>query len=109
MRRLPSGRRALIGGTVTLNSRDLWPARKGTCSPSGAREIGMIFQDPMSSLNLVATVEKQIAEVLMAHEGESVAARREPARELELVGMPDAGRRLDAYPHQLRRRIASAS
>jgi oligopeptide/dipeptide ABC transporter ATP-binding protein len=62
----------------------------------------MIFQDPMSSLNPVATVEKQIAEVLAAH----TALGRAPARArvlelLEQVGMPDAERRLDAYPHQL--------
>ena len=67
------------------------------------KEIGMIFQDPMSSLNPVATVEKQIAEVLIDAHRLSAASRPAPARIelLELVGMPDAGRRLDAYPHQL--------
>ena len=66
------------------------------------KEIGMIFQDPMSSLNPVATVEKQIAEVLTTHTDLGRGQARARALELlELVGMPDAGRRLDAYPHQL--------
>jgi oligopeptide/dipeptide ABC transporter ATP-binding protein len=66
------------------------------------KEIGMIFQDPMSSLNPVATVERQIAEVLMAHGELGRGQARARAHELlELVGMPDAARRLDAYPHQL--------
>jgi oligopeptide/dipeptide ABC transporter ATP-binding protein len=56
----------------------------------------------MSSLNPVATVEKQIVEVLTAHADLSRSAARARALELlELVGMPDAARRLDAYPHQL--------
>jgi len=66
------------------------------------REIGMIFQEPMSSLNPVATVRAQIAEVLAAHT--DLDRRQAHARVLELldqVGMPDAERRLDAYPHQL--------
>ena len=67
------------------------------------KEIGMIFQDPMSSLNPVLTVEKQIAEVLIRAipslgRGQAGAARRSCC---EQVGMPDAARRLDAYPHQL--------
>ena len=62
----------------------------------------MIFQDPMSSLNPVTTVEKQIAEVLTTHTELGRGQARARAHELlEQVGMPDAGRRLDAYPHQL--------
>ena len=62
----------------------------------------MIFQDPMSSLNPVATVEKQIVEVLLAHTDLGRGQARARAHELlELVGMPDAARRLDEYPHRL--------
>ena len=62
----------------------------------------MIFQDPLSSLNPVTTVEKQIAEVLTTHTDLGRGQARARAHELlELVGMPDAARRLDAYPHQL--------
>ncbi len=62
----------------------------------------MIFQDPMSSLNPVATVGKQIVEVLTTHTDLGRGQARARAHELlEQVGMPDAARRLDAYPHQL--------
>jgi len=66
------------------------------------RDIAMIFQDPMSSLNPCFTVEYQLTETLRIHEGGSRKALR--ARALELlraVEIPDAQRRLDAYPHQL--------
>ena len=66
------------------------------------RDIAMIFQDPMTSLNPCFTVEFQLVETLRIHEGGSKKALR--ARALELlraVEIPDAERRLDAFPHQL--------
>jgi oligopeptide/dipeptide ABC transporter ATP-binding protein len=64
--------------------------------------IGMIFQDPMTSLNPVLTVERQIGEALRAHANVSDKAVRSRARELlQEVGIPDADARLRAYPHQL--------
>ena len=63
--------------------------------------IGMIFQEPMTSLNPVLTVGFQIAEPLMRHKGLSKQAARQRAQELmELVRIPAAAERLDAYPHQ---------
>ena len=102
MRLLPDPPARIVGGEVWLNGRDLVPlAEEGMLDIRG-QEIGMIFQDPMSSLNPVATVEKQIAEVLMTHADLGRGQARARAHELlEMVGMPDAGRRLDAYPHQL--------
>ncbi|HVZ32696.1 MAG TPA: ABC transporter ATP-binding protein, partial [Polyangiaceae bacterium] len=64
--------------------------------------IGMIFQEPMSSLNPVYTLGSQIGEPLIVHrQVSSEQARREAIRLLELVGMPAPERRVDEYPHQL--------
>jgi oligopeptide transport system ATP-binding protein len=65
------------------------------------KEISMIFQDPMTSLNPVLTVGKQITESLHTHMGMNPEqASRRATELLEWVGIPDAGRRLDNYPHQ---------
>jgi peptide/nickel transport system ATP-binding protein len=102
MRLLPDPPARIVGGEVRLNGRDLVALPEESMLDIRGQEIGMIFQDPMSSLNPVATVEKQIAEVLMTHTDLGRGQSRTRAHELlELVGMPDAGRRLDAYPHQL--------
>ncbi len=78
----------------------------GTPEPAMARvrgdRIAMIFQEPMTSLNPLHTIEKQVNEVLRIHKGLSRAAARARTLELlRLVGLPEAERRLDAYPHQL--------
>ena len=102
MRLLPDPPARIVGGTVGLNGRDIVALPEEAMLDIRGREIGMIFQDPLSSLNPVLTIEKQIAEVLMAHTGLGRFQARTRAHELlEQVGMPDAARRLDAYPHQL--------
>ena len=102
MRLLPDPPARIVGGEVRLNGRDLGRLPEEGMLDIRGQEIGMIFQDPMSSLNPVATIEKQIAEVLMTHTDLGRGQARARAHELlEMVGMPDAGRRLDAYPHQL--------
>jgi microcin C transport system ATP-binding protein len=64
--------------------------------------IAMVFQEPMTSLNPLHTIERQINEVLFLHKHLNKAAARARTLELlQLVGLPDAGKRLDAYPHQL--------
>ncbi len=64
-------------------------------------KIAMIFQDPLSSLNPVLTIGRQITEAIETHRGAShKQARRRAAELLELVGIPDADARLDNYPHQ---------
>ncbi|MFI5001921.1 MAG: ABC transporter ATP-binding protein [Reyranellales bacterium] len=102
MRLLPDPPARIVGGEVKLNGRDIVPLAEAAMLDIRGKEIGMIFQDPMSSLNPVTTVEKQIVEVLLTHTDLGRWQARARARELlEMVGMPDAGRRLDAYPHQL--------
>ncbi len=65
-------------------------------------EIAMIFQEPMTSLNPVFTIGSQIVETLVLHQGISQRAARQKAKEaLELVRLPNAGRLIDNYPHQL--------
>ena len=102
MRLLPEPPARIVRGAVKLNGRDIVAVSEETMLDIRGKEIGMIFQDPLSSLNPVTTVEKQIAEVLTTHTDLGRGQARARAHELlELVGMPDAGRRLDAYPHQL--------
>src|SRR5260221_10501118 len=102
MRLLPDPPARIVGGQVMLNNRDLVVLSEEEMLAVRGKEIGMIFQDPMSSLNPVATVEKQIVEVLRTHTDLSRRAARARALELlELVGMPDAARRLAEYPHRL--------
>ena len=102
MRLLPDPPARIVGGAVKLNGRDIVPLPEEAMLDIRGKEIGMIFQDPMNSLNPVATVERQIVEVLLTHTDLGRAAARGRARELlELVGMPDAARQLDEYPHRL--------
>mgnify|MGYP003326427858 CR=1 FL=1 len=64
--------------------------------------IGMVFQEPMTSLNPLHHIEKQIAEILYVHRGMGLAEARTRALELlELVGLADAKQRLRSYPHEL--------
>src|SRR5262245_35416521 len=87
MRLLPDPPARITGGEVVLNGRDIVAVPEETMLDIRGKEIGMIFQDPMSSLNPVATIEKQIAEVLTTHTalGRN-AARRRALELLELVG-----------------------
>ena len=94
---LPEGAR--ITGTICFDGQVLDDARREALR--GTR-IAMVFQEPMTSLNPVLTVGEQIAETLRYHQ--QLDRRRARARAVELLGLveiPDAARRLDAYPHQL--------
>jgi peptide/nickel transport system ATP-binding protein len=97
---LPDG--AAMRGSVRFADRELvgLPDRE-LCAIRGDR-IGMVFQEPMTSLNPLHTVGRQVAEPLRLHRGLGAgAARAEAVRLLDRVGLPDARRRVDAYPHQL--------
>jgi peptide/nickel transport system ATP-binding protein len=93
---------ARIGGSVRFAGRELVGLPDAElCRVRGDR-IGMVFQEPMTSLNPLHTVGHQVAEPLRLHRGlRAGAARAEAIRLLERVGLPDARRRVDAYPHQL--------
>jgi dipeptide transport system ATP-binding protein len=87
---------------LQFDGRDLLTMRERDRRQMLGRDIAMIFQDPMTSLNPCFTVAYQLTETLRIHEGGSAKALR--ARALQLlrdVDIPDAERRLDAYPHQL--------
>jgi oligopeptide/dipeptide ABC transporter ATP-binding protein len=86
---------------VLFKGRDLLTLSPEEMRKVRGREIGMIFQEPMTSLNPVLTVGRQLTEGLEIHLGMSAAAARARATELlGLVGIPDPGRRLRQYPHQ---------
>ncbi|MDT7953014.1 MAG: ABC transporter ATP-binding protein [Acetobacteraceae bacterium] len=94
----PPGR---VTGQVAWQGRDLMALGPAALRQVRGGEIAMIFQEPMSALNPVLTVRAQIEESLRAHTTLDRAGRRRRAAELlDRVGMPDATRRLDDYPHQ---------
>src|SRR5690349_21426495 len=91
-----------ISGSVRWDGRELLDLSDAEASEIRGREIAMIFQDPMSSLNPVMTIGRQIGEVLSRHFGRPRdLAKREAAELLDRVGIPDASRRVGDYPHQL--------
>ncbi|MET8234627.1 ABC transporter ATP-binding protein [Micromonospora sp. NPDC005298] len=93
---------ARVTGSVRLNGTELVGARESALRRVRGREIAYIFQEPMTSLNPVLTVGRQIGEVLQVHERVSRRAARARAVDLlTLVGIPSAAHRVDAYPHQL--------
>ena len=92
----------VTGGSIRLLGQDLAPlSEKEMCKVRG-NQVGMIFQDPLTSLNPTMTIGRQIAESVRLHRVASKAQARERALEvLSLVDMPRPKERLDAYPHQL--------
>ncbi len=94
----PSGK---IDGQILFEGQDLLTMRNQAIRSIRGRKIGMIFQDPMTSLNPVLSINQQISEVLQLHLGMSRREARERAIELlTMVGIPNAAERIDQYPHQ---------
>ncbi len=95
----PPGR---IAGQVRFNGRDLLRLSEAEMRDIRGNEISMIFQEPMTSLNPVLTVGRQIGETLRLHEGLSAqAAEVKSVEMLALVGIPVPEKRVREYPHQL--------
>ena len=89
-------------GSIRFQGRELVGAPQRELLAVRGDRISMIFQEPMTSLNPLHTIERQVNEVLILHKGLTrTAARRRTLELLEQVGIPDAANRLDAYPHQL--------
>ncbi len=99
--RLILDRNAVFSGEVLFNGRDLMQLSQGDMLQVRGKQISMIFQDPMTSLNPVYRVGWQIDEQLRAHEGLSAKqARRRTLELLGAVGIPNPEARIDDYPHQ---------
>ena len=96
----PPGR--IVAGQVLFDGRDLLTLSEEEMRQLRGSQIGMIFQEPMTSLNPVLTIGRQITESLEQHRGATPADATKRALELlGLVGIADGGRRLKQYPHQL--------
>ncbi|HWU65269.1 MAG TPA: ABC transporter ATP-binding protein [Ensifer sp.] len=91
-----------MAGSIRFEGTDLLSLSEKQMRGMRGNEISMIFQEPMSSLNPVMTVGRQIREAIALHKKVSGSELRQRAEELlTLVGIPDPGRRLNEYPHQL--------
>ncbi len=96
----PPGR--IVSGSIKLNNVDLLTLDKGAMRRMRGREIAMIFQEPMTALNPLLTIGRQITEMLVRHENLSRRAAR--AKAIDMLGrvrIPDPERRAADYPHQL--------
>jgi oligopeptide/dipeptide ABC transporter ATP-binding protein len=92
---------ARIEGSVRLGGTELLDAGEAELRKVRGERVAMVFQDPMTSFNPVYRIGAQIVEAIQAHRDVSDSAARARAIELlESVGIPDAGRRVDGYPHE---------
>ena len=101
LRLIPIPPGEIVSGQVTYRDRDLLQLSESDMEHVRGREVAMIFQDPMTSLNPVLTVGRQITETLRTHTTMDVdQANQRAVTLLEWVGIPDAASRLGNYPHQ---------
>ncbi|MEO5672381.1 MAG: ABC transporter ATP-binding protein [Ramlibacter sp.] len=92
---------AEVSGTIRFDGQELTTQTDAQLCRIRGNRIGMIFQEPMTALNPVHSIGRQVGEPLRLHRGLSGdAARKEAISLLDRVGIPDAARRIDAYPHQ---------
>jgi oligopeptide/dipeptide ABC transporter ATP-binding protein len=101
MRLVPNPPGKTVGGQVIFDGQDLLKLPDPEIRRIRGKQIAMVYQEPMTSLNPVLSIERQLTESLELHLGmRRPAARREPVRPLEQVGIPDPERRLRQFPHQ---------
>ena len=102
MRLVPDPPGRVVAGEIRFQGRDLLRLRDREMRALRGDAISMIFQEPMSSLNPVTSIGRQVMEPLLDHERLDRGEARRRAREvLELVRIPDAARRMRQYPHEL--------
>ena len=95
------GNAEITGGEVVYGGRNLLELPEGELEGIRGREIAMVFQDPMTSLNPVMRVGRQITEALRIHGTPRIEARRRAVELLDLVGIPEPRRRFGQFPHEL--------
>ncbi|NLN16794.1 MAG: ABC transporter ATP-binding protein [Firmicutes bacterium] len=102
MRLIPMPPGKIAGGRIIFNGENLLEKTESEMRAIRGNEISMIFQEPMTALNPVFTVGRQISEAIILHQGLSKGEARQKAIEmLRLVGIPSPERRVDDYPHQM--------
>jgi len=101
MRLIPYPPGIIVGGEIIFKGTDLLKVTEDNMRHVRGNQIAMIFQEPMTSLNPVLTIKRQISETLELHRGiEKKTATEETVKLLKLVGLPDAENRVNDYPHQ---------
>jgi len=101
MRRIPQPPGRIVGGEVWFGGRDLLKVDQAEMRQVRGNKIAMVFQDPMTSLNPVLTINQQVSEALQLHLGmDRAQARKRTIELLEMVNIPRAAERIDDYPHQ---------
>ena len=101
MRLIPNPPGDIVGGSIKLNGTELLTLPLPEMRKLRGNEIGMIFQEPMTSLNPVFRIGDQVMEVILWHQGKTKKEAFELATAaLDMVGIPDARKRMNDYPHQ---------
>ncbi len=101
LRLIPQPPGKIVGGEVFFDGKDLLKISEDEMRRVRGNKMAMIFQDPMTSLNPVLTINQQVSEALTLHLGMTKEQARERTIELlDMVGIPEAKDRIDDYPHQ---------
>lgn len=101
LNRLLPGNGRVVGGSITFDGQDVLTLSERQMNDIRGRQIGLVPQDPMSNLNPLVTVGKQIAEVYSIHGvAKGKQARAKTVEQLQMVGIPEPERRYSQYPHE---------